>query len=116
MKKLNSKKAGAKRPPYCLTNLFDNYTICSDVRASFFYCLYPKEKTMKNIVSKNVLIQDLLIVLKQVKEKVGKKPNWLQKITSYYIENSHENTMSQAGLSAYLSKHIEFGPGADINF
>ena len=66
---------------------------------------------MENIMSKNVLIQSLLVVLKQVKEKVEKEQdeeNWLLPILRYYWENSPENTMSKGPRLRYL--HIEFNP------
>ena len=90
MKKLNSKKAGAKRPPYCLTNLFDNYTIYSDVQASFFYC-QNLGGAMEDKTNLKVVRQE--------------KNNWLQDVILAYWEMGLENSMSQSDLSVAVAHH-----------
>ncbi len=98
-------------PDLCLTKIFDNYTICLGVQASFFLLSALKGGTMKNvIVEKKQKIQCLLMVLKKIKKKVKKEQkeneNWLDPIFKYYGENLPENTMSRGS----RFQHIELDP------
>jgi len=65
-----------------------------------------KKQKIQRLLTLLILIKAKVVVTKQEKEE----PSWIHEITSYYLENDWENTMSGPMSDTPRNQHIEFDP------